>query len=73
MKLSVSLSIEDVSFLDEYARERKIASRSAVLQRAVDQLRASELGTAYAEAWEESHASGDTERWDSTAGDGLSH
>jgi Arc/MetJ-type ribon-helix-helix transcriptional regulator len=57
MKLSVSLSSEDVSFLDEYARERKIASRSAVLQRAVDQLRASELGAAYAEAEASSRSS----------------
>jgi hypothetical protein len=67
----VSLSSEDVSFLDECARERKIAS----LRRppASGRPRASELGAAYAEAWEESHASGDTERWDSTAADGLSH
>lgn len=51
MKLSVSLSREDVEFLDEYARTAGVRSRSAVIQRAVRLLRTSELGPAYAEAW----------------------
>ncbi len=72
MKLSISLSDEDVSFLDEYARERRIASRSAVLQRAIVQLRASELGEAYTEAWDEWQASEEAERWESTTANGLS-
>jgi Arc/MetJ-type ribon-helix-helix transcriptional regulator len=72
MKLSISLSDEDVSFLDDYARERRISSRSAVLQRAIVRLRVSELGEAYTEAWDEWQASGDAERWEPTAADGLS-
>lgn len=70
MKLSVSLSTEDVAFLDGYADRRAMASRSAVLQRAVALLRASELGPAYAEAWQEwarEHAAD----WEPTVHDGL--
>lgn len=71
MKLSVSLPEEDVEFLDEYARELGIASRSAVLQRAVRLLRASGLASAYAAAWEEWESTGEAEAWDSAVGDGL--
>ena len=71
MKISVSLPAEDVEFLDEYAKSPGIGSRSAVVQRAVRLLRASGLGPAYAEAWEEWRASGEAEEWDSVVGDGL--
>ncbi len=71
MKISVSLPDEDVDFLDEYARNLGIRSRSAVIQRAVRLLRAAELGPAYAEAWEEWETSGDADVWDSVVGDGL--
>ena len=53
MKLSVSLPEEDVEFLDEYARTQGYDSRSAVVHKAVRLLRASELGNAYADAWDE--------------------
>lgn len=71
MKLSVSLPDEDVEFLDEYARSLGIASRSAVVRRAVRLLRASGLAPAYAAAWAEWEASGEAEAWDSVVGDGL--
>ena len=71
MKISVSLPDEDINFLDEYARNLGVRSRSAVIQRAVRLLRATELGPAYAEAWEESEASGDAEVWDTAVGDGI--
>jgi Arc/MetJ-type ribon-helix-helix transcriptional regulator len=71
MKLSVSLADEDVEFLDAYARSRGMPSRSAVLQRAVRLLRASELGPAYGDAWEEWAAEPDAELWDATIADGL--
>ena len=70
MKLSVSIPEEDVEFLDRYAAAHGVESRSGALQRAVALLRASELGDAYAAAWEEWEGS-DAEAWDSTAGDGL--
>jgi len=53
MKISVSLSDEDIEFLDEYAKSLGVRSRSAVIQRAVRLLRVTGLGPAYAEAWEE--------------------
>ena len=71
MKISVSLPDEDIDFLDEYAKNLGIRSRSAVIQRAVRLLRASELGPAYAEAWEEWKTSGEADAWDSVIGDGL--
>ena len=71
MKISVSLPHEDIDFLDEYAKSLGVRSRSAVIQRAVRLLRATELGPAYAEAWEDWEASGDAEVWDSSVADGV--
>jgi Arc/MetJ-type ribon-helix-helix transcriptional regulator len=71
MKLSVSLPDEDVEFLDDYARSVGARSRSAVIQRAVRLLRASELGHAYAQAWEEWESGGDSNLWESVSGDGI--
>ena len=71
MKLSVSLPGEDVQFLDEYAKERGLESRSAALHRAVRLLRTAELGATYEAAWEEWAAEGEAERWESTTGDGV--
>lgn len=70
MKLSVSLPSGDVEFLDKYAADHGVESRSGVVQRAVVLLRASELGDDYAAAWDEWEASGDG-AWDSAVGDGL--
>jgi Arc/MetJ-type ribon-helix-helix transcriptional regulator len=65
MKLSVSLPDEDVRFLDEYASQQGLESRSAVVRRAVRLLRASGLGTAYEIAWQEWDASDDADLWES--------
>ena len=51
MKVSVSLPDDDVEFLDAYAETNGIASRSAVLHKAVRLLRASELGDAYEDSF----------------------
>ncbi len=71
VKLSVSLPGEDVEFLDRYAQEQGLESRSAVLQKAVRTLRAAELGAAYENAWTEWTEDADADAWDTTAGDGL--
>lgn len=71
MKVSVSLPDDDVEFLDRYSREHHIGSRSAALARAVQLLRASQLGSAYADAWREWEESGEADVWESTAADGL--
>lgn len=71
MKVSVSLPEDDVEFLDTYAQAQGIASRSAVLHKAVGLLRASQLGNAYEEAWASWGASGDAEAWEAAVADGL--
>lgn len=71
MKLSVSLPDEDVEFLDEYGRTVGARSRSAVVQKAVGLLRATALGSAYAQAWEEWEAGGGSDDWEGVVGDGL--
>lgn len=72
MKVSVSLPDDDVKFLDQYAKQEGYESRSAVVHRAVRLLRASRLGAAYEQAWQEWAAGGEEERWGTTSADGLS-
>lgn len=71
MKISVSMPAEDVEYLDAYARDRQLESRSAVLHKAVRLLRASELGAAYEDAWAEWDESGDSDLWDAAVSDGV--
>lgn len=71
MKVSLSLPGEDVEFLDAYAKNQGYASRSAVVHAAVRLLRATELGPAYEEAWQEWTSHGDPDLWDSASADGL--
>ncbi|GAA1540627.1 ribbon-helix-helix domain-containing protein [Nocardioides humi] len=71
MKLSVSLAADDVALIDEIARRDGLPSRSAVVQRALRQLRIVALEDDYAQAWQEWEESGDAADWDALAGDGL--
>lgn len=71
MKLSVSLSNEDVAILDAYVKKAQLPSRSAGLQRAVQMLRYPDLENDYAHAWSEWVTDEDSVAWDSTAGDGV--
>lgn len=71
MKLSISLSPDDVTVLDEYARLSGLASRSAAVQHAVRLLRHPELETDYAAAWQEWQDSGQRAAWEGTVADGL--
>jgi len=71
MKVSVSLPGEDVEFLDDYAREQGLESRSAAVHRAVRLLRTVELGGTYEAAWAEWAAQDDGSVWESASGDGL--
>lgn len=71
MKISVSLSEEDVAVLDEFARTTGLRSRSAALQRAVAMLRLDQLDRDYEAAWDEWEASGEFQAWETTVEDGL--
>ena len=72
MKLSVSLSAEDVAVLDDHARKLGLGSRSAAVRRAIDLLKHLELEQDYAAAWQDWDDSGDRGAWEPVAGDGLS-
>lgn len=71
MKLSVSLPDADVEYLDAYAQNQGLDSRSAALQKAVRLLRASELGAAYEDAWTDWVKSEDAKLWEAATADGL--
>jgi Arc/MetJ-type ribon-helix-helix transcriptional regulator len=71
MKLSVSLPDEDVEYLDNYALEQGLSSRSAVVHKAVRLLRATELGAAYEDAWRDWYGSGEGELWEAATSDGM--
>ena len=71
MKVSVSLPDEDVAFLDAYAESQGFASRSAAVHKAVRLLRASDLGSAYEQAWSDWAESNDEALWDRATDDGL--
>lgn len=71
MKLSVSLTEEDVATLDRYVEHAGLESRSAAVQQAIRRLRDPELEAAYAAAWDEWAAAGDEGAWAAAAPDGL--
>jgi Arc/MetJ-type ribon-helix-helix transcriptional regulator len=71
VKLSISLSAEDVAILDRFAKDAGLGSRSAAVQRAIRMLEDPQLEADYATAWDEWEASGGFAHWESTAGDGL--
>ena len=71
MKVSVSLPEEDVEFLDSYAREQSMASRSAAVHKAVGLLRTAQLASAYEDAWESWTDSEDATAWEAVTADGL--
>ena len=65
----MSIPEEDVEFLDNYVKSRRVASRSAALQRAIRLLRASELTDAYAGAFAEWSDDPDSDAWDTATAD----
>lgn len=69
--MSVSLPEDDVEFLDAYARDQGMESRSAAVHRAVGLLRTAQLASAYEDAWQSWDASDDSELWEATTADGL--
>lgn len=71
MKLSISLSDEDVAALDRYVLAAGIPSRSAAIQRAIRLLGQADLDDAYAAAWDEWESSGDAAAWEESTADGL--
>lgn len=71
VKLSVSLSEDDVAALDRYVELAGLKSRSAAIQQAIRRLQDPGLEAAYAEAWEDWAAFGEDEVWAAADADGL--
>lgn len=71
MKLSVSLSDEDVAVLDAYVKNAGLASRSAALQHAIRMLRHAALEHDYEAAWSEWAETEEADFWAETLNDGL--
>lgn len=71
MKVSISLSDEDIEFVDGQAASGRYPSRSAAVQAAIRMLRDREHSDSYAAAWDEWDASGAEADWGRLAADGL--
>ena len=71
MKVSISLPDEDVTFLDSYAEENGLDSRSAAVHKAIRALRDTQLEAQYAEAFADWDGSEDEKFWDAFVQDGL--
>jgi hypothetical protein len=71
MKLSVSLSEDDVRVLDAYVERAGLPSRSAAVQRAIRMLRYPALEKDYGDAWAEWSSAGDIDVWEDVSDDGL--
>jgi antitoxin MazE9 len=71
MKVSVSLPVDDVGFLDDYMARTGTSSRSAAIHDAIALLRNANLEDAYVVAWGEWESDGEAEIWDAAVGDGV--
>jgi Arc/MetJ-type ribon-helix-helix transcriptional regulator len=71
MKVSVSLSEEDVAFLDAETRQGVFASRSAAVAAAIRACRSRDLAAAYFEAFRDWNEAEENEAWDAVLGDGI--
>jgi len=70
MKISISVSPDDLTFLDEQTGSGAFASRSAAVHAAIRALRQTENADAYTAAWDEWEA-GDGSDWETTSADGI--
>ena len=73
MKLSVSLSEDDVRVLDAYVKRTGLPSRSAAVQRAIGMLRYPTLEQDYGDAWAEWSPNGEGDVWEDSTDDGFGH
>ncbi|MBO1738947.1 antitoxin [Leifsonia sp. TF02-11] len=71
VKLSVSLSDDDLVYLDKIAADMR-GNRSAAIHRLLRVQRELDAEDAYAQAFDEWESSGENAIWDATARDGLS-
>ena len=72
MRLTITMTEGEASFLDEFAARAGLDSRSAVVRQAIALLRANQLTRDYAKAFDEWADSDDTDAWEATTSDGRS-
>lgn len=72
VKVSVSLSENELALLDAYVKNSGLPSRSAGIQRAIRMLRHPALEADYRDAWAEWSDAGEEAVWDEAVGDGVS-
>ena len=58
-------------FLDDYAAQCGVATRSGVIRIAINELRRQTLVDQYRQAWDEWEGSGEASAWSSTTADGI--
>ncbi|MCT1998839.1 ribbon-helix-helix domain-containing protein [Brachybacterium muris] len=73
MKVSVSLSEDDLAALDRYVEQFGLDSRSAAVQQAIRRLQDPQLEADYAAAWEEWDRGRDEDTWAAVSSDGLTY
>lgn len=71
MKISISLSDEDVAYLDAETSGGRFASRSAAVAAAIGWMRRGDLVSAYDQAFDEWADSDDAAAWDASTSDGV--
>ena len=71
MKLSVSLSDDDIRVLDAYIERTGLPSRSAGVQRAIRMLRYPAFEEDYGNAWAVWSTAGDGDVWEKATDDAL--
>lgn len=71
MKISISLSEDEIALVDAYVDHAGLPSRSAAIQKAIRMLRYPTLEDDYVQAWGEWSSSGEGDAWESAAGDGV--
>lgn len=71
VKISISLEDKDLTFLDKYASDHSLDTRSAAMRKAIDALRKEELARQYEQAFSEWEGSEDQKFWDRFSGDGM--
>ena len=71
METAISLEEKDLEFLDYYAVNHGLESRSVAASNAVNVLRSEELSRQYNEAFREWEGSADQKFWDQFSGDGI--
>lgn len=69
MKVSVSLSEDDLATLDEEVCRSGLPGRSAAVHKAIELLRARALEDAYEQAWDEWEDAGEEALWSVATGD----